>query len=153
MTNPNKVSAFTLTELMVVLALSTIVTGLAFAVLQSVQNNMAAIQVNYDQQSQVQLLETALLHDLNSYTEAYWNADRQTLQFSSPINERAYVFHSDSISNSQHTFVLRIHSPVFYFQGKEVVSGRIDGIRLQYAGLPKDYYSFVFGYTDPTIYF
>ena len=70
----NKVHAFTLSELSIVLLLSSVVVGLAFTVLGLVQKQMGAIQANFNQTLQVTTLETELWLNFNRYPNISYNS-------------------------------------------------------------------------------
>ncbi len=149
----HKIKAFTLTEIMVVLVISAIVTGLAFTVLGVVQGNMRSIGENYEYTTQMQSLETALTIDFNTYTTATWDTREHILKVSSPIGERKYQFFVDSIVTNIQTFPLKIKDKVLYFEGKEVNSGDIDAVKLTFYNTRELHRIFVFKHNDPTIHF
>ncbi|MEW7291278.1 PulJ/GspJ family protein [Aquimarina sp. 2304DJ70-9] len=148
-----KIKAFTLTEIMVVIVISTIVAGLAFTVLGIVQSNMRSIGSNYDHKTQIQSLETALTIDFNTFQVATWDSRENIIKVSSPIGERIYRFYTDSIVTNIETYSLKVKDKVFYFEGKSVHSGTIDAIKLTFDKTKASQHLFVFKYNDPTIHF
>jgi len=64
----NKIQAFTLSEIIVVLILTTIIVGLAFSVLTLVQKHMRSIQSNFYNTTELKKLETSLWLDFNRYS-------------------------------------------------------------------------------------
>ncbi len=149
----HKIKAFTLTEMMVVIVISAIVAGLAFTVLSNVQNSMRSIGHNYENTTQIRSFETALSIDFNTFTTAFWDTKENTLQLSSPIDERRYVFYTDSIVTDAGIHFLKIKERMFFFEGKQVNSGSIDAMKLTFYNTKVPYYLFVFKYNDPTIHF
>lgn len=148
-----KIKAFTLTEIMVVIVLSAIVAGLAFSVLEVVQKNLRVIEGNYSYQSRIQSLEVELTIDFNTYTDVEWSPKEELLLLSSPIDQKKYKFFTDSILTSIHTHIIKTKSKTFYYEGKEVKSGKIDAIKLTFDRTSKLHRTFVFKYNDPTIHF
>ncbi len=148
-----KIPAFTLTEIMVVIVISTIVAGLAFTVLGVVQNNMRSISDNYEKRLKIESLETALTIDLNSFSSASWDPIENKLKVFSPIGERVYQFYSDSIVTDIETYPIKVAQKMFYFEGKSVPSGGIDAIRLHFDKKQESHYLFLFKYNDPTLHF
>ena len=73
MKSNKKIMAFTLSEMIVVLILTSIVIGLAFSVLNLVQKQMSAIQDNYNKSLELNKLETALWLDFNRYSDIRFN--------------------------------------------------------------------------------
>ncbi|MFC5044443.1 type II secretion system protein [Aquimarina hainanensis] len=149
----HKVQAMTLTEIMVVLAITAIITGLSFMILRLVQKNMYAIQTNYEYRTEIQSLETALTIGFHSCTASYWNALEQQLTLRSPLTTQNYKFYKDSIRSDIKTYVIQIDSIQLYFQGKTVAEGEIDAIRLHFNRTTNLHRSFIFRYNDPSIHF
>ncbi len=148
-----KTKAFTLTEVMVVIVISTIVATLAFSVLNIVQNNMRIIGNNYAYREQIQLLETALTIDFNKHTDAQWDPIENTLIVSSPVSQQKYQFFTDSIANSINTYTVMVKEKSFYFEGKKVTKGVIDAIKLTFQNTREPHRMFVFKHNDPTVHF
>ncbi|WP_062053727.1 prepilin-type N-terminal cleavage/methylation domain-containing protein [Aquimarina longa] len=148
-----KIKAFTLTELMVVIVISTIVVGLAFSVLRIVQNNMRSISKNYESREQIQSLETALTIDFNRFTSIQWDPSKNVLTASSPIEERVYQIFNDSIITNMESYIVAVKEKKFYFEGTPVNSGAIDAMKLTFDNTRELHRLFVFKYNDPTIHF
>ncbi|KZS40910.1 hypothetical protein AWE51_24210 [Aquimarina aggregata] len=148
-----KIKAFTLTEVMVVLVISAIVAGLAFSVLGIVQRNMRSIENNYAYQSEIQSLEVALTIDFNKFTDIQWNAREDQLELSSPIHQRVYKFTNDSIVTLVDNYPVQLKKKVFFFKGQQVNSGRIDAIKLTFDKTTDLHRIFVYKHNDPTIHF
>lgn len=125
-----KVKAFTLIELVVVIAVSTVVAGLSFSVIRLIQKNTTAISVGYERKSQVQTLELALHSDFNRFTTVNWDPIKEELTFISPVEEKLYQFHKDSIQAQNQVFNLKTLKQKFYFRGVEVKNKEIDALKL-----------------------
>ncbi len=148
-----KIKAFTLTEVMVVIVISAIVAGLAFSILGIVQRNMSTIEDNYAYQTELQSLEVALTIDFNTHTNAQWNAREDILTLSSPIGKRQYKFLTDSITSDIDQYLIKTKEKRFYFEGEPVNSGRIDAVKLTFDKTTDLHRIFVFKHNDPTIHF
>ena len=154
MDNANyKIKAFTLSEILVVIVISTIVVGLAFTVLGIVQKNMKNIESNYTYQTSLQSLEVSLSIDFNRYTAVNWNPNEKVLLFSSPIQNKTYQFYKDSIVTSTNTFRVKTKISDFFFEGKPISTGTIDAVKLTFENTNDLYKMFVFKHNDPSIHF
>ncbi|WP_406755908.1 PulJ/GspJ family protein, partial [Tenacibaculum maritimum] len=66
-----KIKAFTLSEMLVVLVISSILISLTFLILSMVQQQVEIIQGNLKRKQQVQFLERVLWKDFNEYSVVY----------------------------------------------------------------------------------
>lgn len=139
--------------MMVVIVVSAIVAGLAFTILDVVQKNMRAVETNYEHQSEIQALETALTIDFNDCTTVFWDARTESLALSSPVKKQTYHFLKDSITTEISSFLLKTKNTEFFFEGKSVTGGEIDAIKLTFENTRDLHRIFVFKYNDPTIQF
>ncbi|MEA1786111.1 prepilin-type N-terminal cleavage/methylation domain-containing protein [Arenibacter sp. GZD96] len=128
---PNTIPAFTLSEMMVALVITSIVVGMAFAVLQLVQQHMQGIQNNYGNQAQVNLLRQSLWMDLNRYNRVFFDAPQQELFFANEMGTHSYRFEESFIVRDLDTFHLKIVRKAFFFENKEVGQGGIDALLLE----------------------
>jgi len=148
-----KIKAFTLVELVVVIAISTIVAGLAFSVIRLVQKNTSSIAVSYSDKSKVQSLELSLNADFNNFTQIVWEESKEELQFKSPINEKIYYFSKDSITVSGQTFKIKLLEKELYFRGEKVAEKEIDALKLIFELSGKELPIFVYKHNDLTTQF
>ena len=88
----NKIKAFTLSEMIIVLILTAIVVGLAFTVLGLVQKHMLSIQKNYNTQTEVKKLETSLWLDFNRFSKIEFDNIENKLKFKTEIDSITYQF-------------------------------------------------------------
>jgi prepilin-type N-terminal cleavage/methylation domain-containing protein len=127
----NRVSAFTLAELLVVLVISSIVIALGFSVLNMVRKQVFLIQKNYRKKQTVQTFESVLKRDFNKGIAKYdSNLDR--LIISSNKNDVVYQFLKGIIIREEDTLELLIGKKSFYLDGAKVTSGFIDAVELQF---------------------
>lgn len=127
----SSVPAFTLSEMMVVLVITSIVVGMAFAVLQLVQQHMQGIRHNYGNRTQVDLLRQSLWMDLNRCNQVYFDAPQKELFFANELGTHSYRFEESFIVRDLDTFHLKIARKAFYFENKEVGQGGIDALLLE----------------------
>ena len=150
-----KLDAFTITEIIIVMVITTIVASLGFSVLRVVHRNLSGITENYEKTTSIQQLEQSLAIDFNKYSEIKWDQQNESILFSSPIGTKAYTFFKDSIVNSDNTrYNLLTNNKQFYFQGDELNNGgTIDAIKLSFTKNSNTQRIFVFKYNDITIHF
>lgn len=127
-----KVRAFTLSELMVVLVVSSIVVTIAFLALSTVQKQVRNIQLAYEKQQEIQYLERILLADLNTH-EGYYDATKDALILMSSKDTLRYYFNKNNIVRKRDTIPLEIASKKMYLNGDEVKSGFVDAVEYYFS--------------------
>ena len=115
-----KLEAFTLSEMIIVLILTSIVVGLAFSVLTLVQKQMFAIQSNYNKSLELNKLETSLWLDFSRYPKITYDGIEDELKFSSEIDSVIYQFSQDLIIKETDTFSIQLQNKQMYFDGEQV---------------------------------
>ena len=125
-----KTQAFTLSELLVVLLLTVIVVGLAFAILNLVQKQMNATRDNYNTGSEISKLRQALWKDFRSHPIITFTSDNQHLYFKNELSELTYDFEKDYVIRKQDTFNIQLKETAFYFNDTEVENGTITALEL-----------------------
>jgi prepilin-type N-terminal cleavage/methylation domain-containing protein len=128
-----KINAFTLTEMLIVLAISTIVAGLAFTIISLLERNVQIIQNNFSETTEIKLLEDRLLIDFNRYHTLHYENDKETLTISTPIESVTYNFNELYILREFDTILSVPYSKQMYYQGNEVNSGAVDAVKIQIA--------------------
>lgn len=126
-----KIQAFTLSEMIVVLLITTMVVGMAFSVLQLVQNQMNGIAGNYERNTEFDLLRRSLWIDFNRYDRIYYSEKSRELQFVNEVNSQTYRFEEDFITKDIDTFRLQWETKRFLFENRESPLGEIDAIHFQ----------------------
>lgn len=127
----NKIKAFTLSEMIIVLILTAIVVGLAFTVLGLVQKHMLSIQKNYNTQTEVKKLETSLWLDFNRHSKIEFDNIENTLKFKTEIDSITYQFFNAKIIKDLDTFPIMLQQKLFYLNGKLAKQGQIDAIKIE----------------------
>ena len=126
----NKVEAFTLSEMLVVLLLTVIVVGLAFSVLGLVQGQMQHVQMGYEEKTAGNRLKQALWIDFNTYSNIDFSYQNQTITFRNGITGKTYGFHENYVLNVNDTLYTDFKIGKTFFLGTEVDNGEIDAIEL-----------------------
>lgn len=123
-----KINAFTLTEVMVVLVISSIVISLAFMILSLVQKQMESIHKNINFRSETMFFERVLWHDFNSYSMSY-DVKNDVLLGKRALDSISYVFYDEYLIRNSDTIFVPIQNKLFYIDGAEVVEGGIDAVK------------------------
>ena len=152
MNRVKKIKAFTLSEMIVVLLITTIVVGMAFVVLNLVQKQMHGIQGNYEINTRLNLLRQSLWTDFNRFENIRYNAEQSTLVLSNELGHSTYIFEEDLIIKEQDTFEIKREYLKFYFEKREQSSGIIDAIDLRTTKEFGDQEIFVFKRNSANIY-
>lgn len=127
-----KIKAFTLSEMMVVLLLTVIVVGLAFSVLNLVEKQMAGIRREYGANTEVRLLKQALWKDVRTFSRIYATENGDGLFCDGPGGQIQYLFYKDYIVRGSDTFKVAIGHKKYYFMGRPIISGEVDALELQF---------------------
>ncbi|WP_412560655.1 hypothetical protein [Winogradskyella sp. MIT101101] len=147
-----KIEAFTLSEIIVVLILTSIVVGLAFSVLGLVQKQMIAIQANYNKSLELQKLETSLWLDFNRYPNIRYDATEDQLVLKHELDSISYTFSKDFIIKAQDTFAVPLETRQFYFDGVASETNKVDAIKLRVTKAYQNRELFIFKKNDATLY-
>ncbi|MDL5514848.1 prepilin-type N-terminal cleavage/methylation domain-containing protein [Arenibacter sp. M-2] len=124
----NKLKAFTLSEMIVVLLITTIVVGMAFSVLQLVQRQMKGIQGNFEKSTELNLLRQSLWIDFNTHDQVFYDSMLKQLIFVNEMERLHYEIGESAIIKGRDTFQVKWHRQKFYFENKERLFGEIDAI-------------------------
>lgn len=125
-----KFNAFTISEMLVVLVISSIVVGLALTVLNLVQKQLNSISNNYTKNTEIRLLERALVYDFQRYNLFYNNKNNQLMGHS--IKDTVlYSFKENFVLRNKDTIKASIYKSTIYLDGNMVKGKAIDAIELQ----------------------
>lgn len=133
MKSAKKIAAFTLTEMLIVLAITTIVVGLAFTIITLFGRNIGLIQNNYNQSTQLNLLEQQLTIDFNKFHNISYNLGSETLEMKTPLDSITYLFSEEIILRNLDTLVTKKYSKTFLYKGSETGQGRIDALKIEFS--------------------
>lgn len=131
MNKKGKIKAFTISEMMVVLVITLIVVGLAFTILNLVQQQMRGIAYNYEHRTSENLLRQALWVDFGTYSHISYDDRTGTLTCSNALGGTTYLLENGRIVREKDTFALVLDRKSFYFDGQEQQSGQVDAVRLE----------------------
>lgn len=134
MPKTHNIKSFTLSEMIVVLVVTSIVVALAFSVLTLVQRQMKSMTHHYTERTQWQLLEQSLWIDFHRYREISYQPKTQTLLLKHELDSVRYVFYADKIVKDRDTFPVSVKTTTGYNNGKAVSGGTLNAIRLQAGG-------------------
>ncbi len=123
-----KIKAFTLSEMMVVLVITSIVVGMAFAVLNLVQKQMLGIEKNYERNTALNLLRQSLWIDFNRCDKVFYNAQSGELFFVNEMRTVQYRIGEYLIVKNKDTFDIKWEGQKFYFENVAVSVGEVDAL-------------------------
>lgn len=147
-----KIKAFTLSEMIIVLILTSIVVGMAFSVLGLVQKQMLAIQNNYNKNLELDKLETLLWLDFNRYQTIKYNDLEDELVFKNELDSISYSFTKDFIIKERDTFSIPLANKEFYFDGVLSIGNQVDAIKLRTVKEFQNQEIFIFKKNDAVSY-
>lgn len=148
----DKIKGFTLSELIVVLILTSIVVGLAFSVLKLVQKHMYGIQHNLNQSTTLNRLETALWVDFNRYPNIDYNLNDSILEFSSELETTTYKLSKTYIVKNMDTFNITLQNKSLFYKGKLIEKGKMDAIKLETSKAFQNQTLFIYKRNDATAF-
>ena len=122
-----KLPSFTLSELLVVLVISSLVISLSFLALNNVQKQVRNVTKTFDKQHRVAKLERLLRSDLNRYN-GFYNATGSVLQLKNTTDSLSYHFTDSTVVRGKEVIPLQINQIMFFLDGVAVPSGAVDAI-------------------------
>ncbi|ULC57934.1 prepilin-type N-terminal cleavage/methylation domain-containing protein [Flaviramulus sp. BrNp1-15] len=152
MKTKHKIQAFTLSEMIVVIIITSIIVGMAFSVLSMVQKHMSSIQSNFTKNTELNKLEQALWIDFNRYTNIKYDIVDDELIFTSEMDTISYKFTEDSILKNLDTFNIQVQNKLFFFDGTKAQNGQIDAIKMETSKTFQNQQLFVFKQNDATLF-
>lgn len=152
MSSNKKIQAFTLPEILVVLVISAIVVGLAFSVLDLVQNNLRAIKENYAATTEVQHFKQQLAIDFNRFHDISYSGPLEELRLKTPLDSIRYTFTGDVFVRNFDTIPVRVDRVEFFFLGNATSGGRVDALKI-FLARPSEEFIFISRMNDAKAYF
>jgi len=147
-----KLKAFTLSELSVVLLLTSIVVGLAFTVLGLVQKQMGIVKANFNTTLELNKLETELWLDFNRYPSIRFNDIENRLVLRNELDSVSYILSESFIVKHLDTLPILIKNKYFYFDGKQTTTHPIDAMKLITTKASQSRELFIYIKNDATLY-
>ncbi len=114
--------------MLVVLLITTIVVGMAFAVLNLVQRQMQGIGANFERTTELNLLRQSLWIDFNQSDGVWYNPQQAQLLCVNGIQQSTYTFRTDFVVRQQDTFRIKGVRLKLLFKGEEQTSGEVDAL-------------------------
>ncbi|SHK12556.1 hypothetical protein SAMN04488007_2090 [Maribacter aquivivus] len=115
--------------MMVVLVITTVVVGMAFAVLNLVQRQMGSIETIYAIKTDINRLRQSLWIDFNRYDYIAVDQKSNQILFSNELEGRQYeIINGNSIRTEN--LEMEFESIEYYFDNQKVVQGEIDAISI-----------------------
>lgn len=148
----HKTPAFTLSEIIVVIILTSIVVGLSFSVLTLVQKHMYGIQNNFNRNTALSKLEQSLWLDFNTYSRVTYNVSNNKLVFNTEIDAVTYDFTNTNIVKGKDTFDIVCEKKTFFLNGSQVKHGYIDALKLEMSKTFQNKRIFIFRQNDATFF-
>lgn len=124
-----KIKSFTLSEMLVVLIITSIVVGIAFSVLNLVRKQVAKLQSETDKNIQYDLLKNRITFDFYKFNDICVLDNNQVI-FKNEIDSSFYDFKDDLLIVKQDTLVKNLKEVKFWRNNKEVNEGKIDAVNL-----------------------
>ena len=150
MTTKHKIQAFTLSEMIVVIILTSIVVGMAFSVLTLVQRHMSSIQDNFNKNTELNKFEQTLWLDFNRFSKIEYDAINDKLIFISELDSTAYKFTKEYIIKDIDTFSISILNKSLFFDGNKTTNIQVDAIKIKTSKSYQNQQLFVFKQNDAT---
>lgn len=150
MKTKHKIEAFTLSEMVVVLILTSLVVGMAFSVLTMVQKHMNGIQDNLNKNTELHKLEQSLWLDFNRYSKISYSPFDDELVFSSELTSISYKFNTETITKDLDTFKVSVENKAFFFDGNAIQEGHLDALKLNMSKNFRNQVLFIFKKNDAT---
>lgn len=146
-----KIKAFTLSEMLVVLVISSIVTAAAFLILTMVQKQFMVVQKNINNKQEINFFERLLWRDFNTYTINY-QKKKDLLMLTNNIDSIQYSFFKEYTIREKDTFFVQITTKELFLDGNKVVNGVIDAIKIKTNPLFGNKKIFIYTSKDATYY-
>lgn len=144
--------SFTLSEVMIVLAISGVVALVAFETISLVRKQLFFLRENIEYKDRIEVVECVLLHDLNTH-KTYYKKMEQNLYFYSQMDTIAYKLKDTVLVRGEDTLSEEMGRYLFFFGGKKIEEGWIDAIQIQFYNKENKIEIFVSSPNDATAYY
>lgn len=138
-----KLKSFTISELLVVLIISSIVVGIAFSVLDLTRKEIQKINQNKEFEIKINQAELKLTIDMNSFSKC--KVSESYLFFKNEIDSIQYQILDENLIVKEDTLLSNIIEVGYFFKGKKINNGAFDALKFV-VNTKKDVNSTVFVY-------
>ncbi len=147
-----KLKGFTLSEIIVVLAISGVVVLAAFEVILLLEKHMGSLRKSFNYKEEVEIVEYALLNDLNTH-KGYYSYKEKTIYFYSPLDTVAYKLRDSVLMRKKDMLSDNIKEYCLFFEGDKVSDGCFDAVSIQFSCGTRKNNVFVAAPNDANIYY
>lgn len=134
--------------MLVVLAITAIIAGLAFAIITLFTKNMRSIENNYSKSTERSLFTDQLTVDFNRYPTIEFNTLAKELIFKSPLDSVSYIWEENSVLRAGDTLMDIPTQLELYNSGDRVDAGTADAIKIRFGKEDNEDYIFIFQSKD-----
>lgn len=132
MRNSKKIAAFTLSEVLIVLVVTSIVVAIAFTVLRLVTQQYNAIRLRYQERTEVQKLKQRMTTDFDSAKSIFWDDLEEKLKINKGNEDLVnYEWTDNFLLRNTDTLSKHITDLKLFYRGVDVIKGQIDGIEIE----------------------
>lgn len=142
-----KIPAFTLVEMLVVLAITAIVAGLAFTIITLFSRNMQHIESNFSKGTERNLFQDRLMVDFNRYSTIHYDPMERTLTCKNPLDSIQYLWEENETLRGTDTLLQEPVNLELFYAGERKESGSVDAIKVTFGDKENDYI-FIFREND-----
>lgn len=123
-----RLQSYTISELLVVLVITSIVVGIAFSVLNLTRRQIEKINRNKEFETQIKQAELKLSIDINSFSEA--KIEGKNLFLKRETDSIEYQISDDKLIVSQDTLLTNIVKLNYFYKGQEINNGTFDACKI-----------------------
>ena len=143
-----KIPAFTLTEMLVVLAITAIIAGLAFTIITLFTKNMQSIENNYGNSTKRSLFADQLTVDFNRFHTLGYDPFGKELIFKNPLDSVTYIWEENWVLRELDTILDLSTEIELYNVGERIEAGNADAIKIRFGARDKEDFIFIFQNKD-----
>lgn len=147
-----KTNSFTLSEILVVLVISSIVIASAFLILSMVQKQFRTVQTNMNNKYEVNFIERLLWQDFNSQHSISFQKEKNLLTLTNNIDSVTYSFFDNFTLRNIDTLPIQIIKTELFLEGEKTESGKIDAIKITTSPFYGNRKIFIYTSKDATFY-
>jgi prepilin-type N-terminal cleavage/methylation domain-containing protein len=123
-----RIKAFTLHEMLVVLLITALLVGMAYSVLRLVQIQMSGIAANYSEAAEIRRLKQSLWTEFHSHDRIWYESETKEMVMANELEQVRYHFMEQMVVKAQDTFKVDIRELNPYFETEPVNNGEIDAL-------------------------